>query len=430
MQGKTNCLFFADDIVLFADNEADLHFLLDMANSFFRKWKLQMNLSKSEFLSSQGHKLSAEMMQKFCMKEVTKGYYKYLGVPFDSHGINASTYFEKIKQEFRKALFAVSNMCHHHNVPEKQRIIYYKTTIRSKIEYAAQIVPFTDHQIEELEDLQILALRTLMNSVLWIARPATILAAFNLETIKSRFDTLKICFFHKLSQAHNTVANQVLQYMMHLPPAPVKVYLGSTKLVAHYPFHSLIRSIMSRYGKDLVDGMYTLHNHIDYESVKQLISKRVAQYTKASICKQIAMCNMGKNLKKHSFPTHISPLEHLLQSNIAELRTCQIDFTGSLLQQLQHIPVPGKTRIDHPRLLSEFLPRAVEPHRYEIWRYLLMQNDHLPTWKQWAVCPRCGTRCDKTSVHASFQCEKNTRERLMILSNLYADTQHTHSAYM
>ena len=420
-QGKINCLFFADDIVLFADNEADLHSLLNTANSFFQKWKLKMNLSKSKFLSTPGYKLSSEMMEKFCMKEVTKGYYKYLGVPFDSHGINASTYFEKIKQEFRKSLFAVSNMCHHHNIPEEQRIIYYKTTIRSKIEYAAQIIPFTDHQIEELEELQILALRTLMNSVLWIARPATILAAFNLETIQSRFDILKICFFHKLSQAHGTMANQVLQYVMQLPSKPVKVSLGSKELIAHRPFHSIIRSIMSRYGKDLVDGMYTLHNHLDYESVKQLISKRVAQYTKASLCKQITTFNMGKNLKKHSFPTDKSPLEDLLQSNIIELETCQIDFRGPLSQQLQYIPIPAKTRIDRPRFLSQFFPRAVEPHKYEIWRYLLMQNDHLPTWKQWTVCPTCGTKCDKTSIHAIFQCEKTTQERLIILNNLYTD---------
>ena len=45
-----NILLYADDIVLFAENEADLQFLINIVEIWCEKWRLEVNLSKTNIL--------------------------------------------------------------------------------------------------------------------------------------------------------------------------------------------------------------------------------------------------------------------------------------------------------------------------------------------------------------------------------------------
>ena len=44
---QTGCLFWADDVILIADNNKDLQTMLNIAASFSNKWKLSFNHDKS-----------------------------------------------------------------------------------------------------------------------------------------------------------------------------------------------------------------------------------------------------------------------------------------------------------------------------------------------------------------------------------------------
>ena len=87
---KVPILLYADDILLMADNEADLQQLLDIAYGWCRKWRLSINAKKTKILHV---RMSNEPQGNFVFKfgenpnnilEYTQTY-KYLGVLLDEH---------------------------------------------------------------------------------------------------------------------------------------------------------------------------------------------------------------------------------------------------------------------------------------------------------------------------------------------------------
>ena len=97
--------------------------------------------------------ISQAIIDEFSIQQIKKGYYQYLSIPFDING-PALNYFETIKQKFSKALHSLVYLCSSQNIPEFQRLIYYKTTVRSRLEYGAQILYYTPSQLKKLEGLQ------------------------------------------------------------------------------------------------------------------------------------------------------------------------------------------------------------------------------------------------------------------------------------
>ena len=74
-----NNLLFADDIVLMANNEADLKRLLDVTSNFAKRWNLKLNESKSQIMII-GKRISDRIWKigELSLKETSQ--YKYLGV--------------------------------------------------------------------------------------------------------------------------------------------------------------------------------------------------------------------------------------------------------------------------------------------------------------------------------------------------------------
>jgi hypothetical protein len=77
---KISCLFWADDVVLIADNEQDLIHMLNTAAEFSKKWKMHFNHSKSNVLVV-GKRVNKNKLWKLgddFINEVDS--YKYLGI--------------------------------------------------------------------------------------------------------------------------------------------------------------------------------------------------------------------------------------------------------------------------------------------------------------------------------------------------------------
>ena len=49
-QNMINCLLYADDIVLIAENETDLQMLIEIVNTWCQKFRLECNLLKTKIL--------------------------------------------------------------------------------------------------------------------------------------------------------------------------------------------------------------------------------------------------------------------------------------------------------------------------------------------------------------------------------------------
>ena len=76
-----NILLYADDIVLFAENEEDLQSLLFIVQIWCEKWRLQVNLAKTNILHVRPkRKMQSKFVFVFNKYPVTYcNFYKYLG---------------------------------------------------------------------------------------------------------------------------------------------------------------------------------------------------------------------------------------------------------------------------------------------------------------------------------------------------------------
>ena len=84
-----NILLYADDIVLLAKNEEDLQFLLNLVETWCKKWRLEVNLTKTNILHvRQQRKPQSNFMFLFDRMPVAYcTFYKYLGCTINEPGL-------------------------------------------------------------------------------------------------------------------------------------------------------------------------------------------------------------------------------------------------------------------------------------------------------------------------------------------------------
>ena len=87
-----NNLLFADDIALFAESTSDLSILVNTANAYFNKWKLQINVTKSNILTKANQPLKVNHFNDLLAQLTLTHTYKYLGLPICPIGINSNKY--------------------------------------------------------------------------------------------------------------------------------------------------------------------------------------------------------------------------------------------------------------------------------------------------------------------------------------------------
>ena len=98
---RVGSLFWADGIVLIADNEHDLQKMLNLAADFANNWKLSFNHTKSNVLII-GKRINKDYLWHLgnnCIKEVDT--YKYLGVTFNRNLTDHNHIEEVIKKGYR-----------------------------------------------------------------------------------------------------------------------------------------------------------------------------------------------------------------------------------------------------------------------------------------------------------------------------------------
>ena len=82
-----SCLLYADDIVLLADSETDLQALLNIVNVWCSKWRLEVNLLKTNIMHIRKNQCrKSEFNFTFEGKSVVYcENYKYLGIIVNEH---------------------------------------------------------------------------------------------------------------------------------------------------------------------------------------------------------------------------------------------------------------------------------------------------------------------------------------------------------
>ena len=152
-------LLYADDTVIFSDNETDLQSALLVFQEYYQKWKLSVNTSKTKVLIFGRGKLNKTKQFRYqneIIETVTD--YKYLGIYFSRSG-SFIVAKKHIAEQANKAVFALIKNIRSLSLPFDIRIDLFNKTIKPILLYRCEIWGFGN--IDMLEKIQLNYFKTI-----------------------------------------------------------------------------------------------------------------------------------------------------------------------------------------------------------------------------------------------------------------------------
>ena len=102
---KIFLLFYAGDIVIFAETSEDLQSSLDISYDYYQKWKLKVNIDKSKVMVFRKGGHLRQNLSFTCDHVVSK--YTYLGIVFTTGG-SFNTAQSTLSGQAQKAIFILN----------------------------------------------------------------------------------------------------------------------------------------------------------------------------------------------------------------------------------------------------------------------------------------------------------------------------------
>ena len=190
-------LLYADDIVCLSGNEQDLQSILFIIEDWCKKWRLEVNLAKTNIL----HVRKCRRPQsKFCFLfnnrpvQYAKSY-KYLGVHINEH-LNFQFMIEKHAEAAERALSAViTKMIKNGGFPLSIYTMLYDSCVTSVADYSAAVSGFSESTA--LTKIQLRAVRAFLG-VPKNAPNAGVLSEVNWLLPKYRTQLAMVRHYHRL----------------------------------------------------------------------------------------------------------------------------------------------------------------------------------------------------------------------------------------
>ena len=143
-----NILLYADDIVLLAENEADLQSLIFIVECWCKKWRLEVNLSKTNIMHIRSNrKQQSKYMFIFDMQPVPYcTSYKYLGANINEF-LDFKFTAECLADSAGRALSSIiTKMIKHGGFPFNVYTILYEACVTSISDYCSEITGYTQYE--------------------------------------------------------------------------------------------------------------------------------------------------------------------------------------------------------------------------------------------------------------------------------------------
>ena len=205
-------LFFADDIVLLAENPSDLQILLDILHQDAVNRHYSFGVKKCAFIKQEWSspipntifKLGANILSEAERLPKTKKTkfppsYKYLGIPEMLDSLNYDIFMRKKKKDFISRLQKVKLVGGHFDGlrPEWASRLY-SSQLRPILEFGMVALPYQMKYIQILEDLQLTALRQLFG-FRRSTKKETIRVLTGFPSMQCRVSQLILCAHKKLN---------------------------------------------------------------------------------------------------------------------------------------------------------------------------------------------------------------------------------------
>ena len=143
-----NILLYADDIVLLAETEEDLQCLLYIVECWCKKWRLEINLTKTNIMHIRTpRRAQSKFVFLFDMKPVPYcRSYKYLGANIDEF-LDYNFTADCLADSAGRALSSVvTKMIKNGGFPYKVYTILYDACVTSIADYASEVTGFTQYK--------------------------------------------------------------------------------------------------------------------------------------------------------------------------------------------------------------------------------------------------------------------------------------------
>ena len=144
---RVGILLYADDIVLMTESEEDLQFLLYLTECWCKKWRLEINLSKTNIMHvRQVRKHQSRFMFLFDRKPVQYCVsYKYLGATINFNLDYKFTCNILANSASRALSSVITKMIKNGGFPYKVYTILYNACVTSIVDYGGEVTGFTQY---------------------------------------------------------------------------------------------------------------------------------------------------------------------------------------------------------------------------------------------------------------------------------------------
>jgi len=194
-----NCLFWADDVVLIAENESDLQKMLNIASIFSERWKLDFNHSKSNVVVVGKRKDENKIWNLGSSRINEVDNYKYLGFNISRTLSDHAHANDLIKKGNRLIGYIKSIINSHDNF---NRVYYgnilWKTLALPAINYACAVSSYSASDYKRLENLQLQMARSILKAPR-CTPSVTLLGDLGWDTIENSHKVCKVKYFDRLT---------------------------------------------------------------------------------------------------------------------------------------------------------------------------------------------------------------------------------------
>ena len=192
-------LFWADDIVLLANNEYEMNKMLELATLFAKEWKLNFNFDKSNILVI-GKRTNKEKHWKLGDSYITEAEsYKYLGVII-SRNLNDHMQFENVLKKGNRLTAYIKSVID--NFDNFSRVYYgdilWRTIALPSINFGSDVwCSVSKSDIDKLERLQLQMARYILKAPMNTPRSA-LYGELGWMPIKTMHDISRVKYFDRL----------------------------------------------------------------------------------------------------------------------------------------------------------------------------------------------------------------------------------------
>ena len=158
---KLLLILYADDTVVFADNELSLQKALDGLENYCKRWKLNVNCDKTKVLVFCGKKTNYEYpfkLNNHLLQHVSS--YKYLGINFNFNG-KFNNGVKDLKDQGRRAMFSLLQKSRHLQLDISVQLELFNSLVRPIITYGCEVWGYSC--IEIIESLQLEFLKYILH---------------------------------------------------------------------------------------------------------------------------------------------------------------------------------------------------------------------------------------------------------------------------